>query len=53
MKTRNIKLAILIAVVFIDSFSAFSADYNILNFGAFGDGKTLNTKSIQAELLTK
>jgi len=50
MKTRNIKLAILIAVVFIDSFSAFSADYNILNFGAFGDGKTLNTKSIQAAI---
>jgi len=50
MKTRNIKLAILIAVVFIDSFSAFCADYNILNFGAVGDGKTLNTKSIQAAI---
>lgn len=30
------------------SFSAFSADHNILAYGARADGKTLNTKAIQA-----
>jgi len=30
------------------SFSAFSADHNILKYGAKADGKTVNTKAIQA-----
>jgi len=32
------------------SLSAFSADYNILSYGAKADGKTLNTKAIQAAI---
>lgn len=30
-----------------ESFAQGSKEYNIANFGAIGDGKTLNTKSIQ------
>ncbi|MDB5030380.1 MAG: glycoside hydrolase family 28, partial [Mucilaginibacter sp.] len=32
------------------SLSGFSADYNILTFGAKADGKTINTKAIQAAI---
>lgn len=35
-------------LLFSISFSAFSADHNILTYGAKADGKTVNTKAIQA-----
>ena len=36
-------------IVFIQSF-IFSKDYNIVNFGAVADGKTLNTSNIQSAI---
>ena len=50
MIAKKLKLGILITIAIIGSFSAFSAEYNIKNFGAVGDGTTLNTKSIQAAI---
>ncbi|MCC8423784.1 glycoside hydrolase family 28 protein [Mucilaginibacter sp. UR6-11] len=40
--------ALLVCVLLCMSFCGFCADYNVLAFGARGDGKTLNTKAIQA-----
>lgn len=40
---------IILFVVFLKS-SAFAEEYNILKFGSLGDGKTLNTESIQAAI---
>ena len=47
MKNRKLKLIVLIVFALFVPFAAFSVEYNILNFGAVGDGITLNTKSIQ------
>jgi polygalacturonase len=40
--------ALFTALLLSISISAFSADHNILTFGAKADGKTVNTKAIQA-----
>lgn len=42
--------ALLTCLLLCISLSGFSADYNILTFGAKADGKTLNTKAIQAAI---
>ena len=47
MINRKLKLIVMIVFAVIVPFAAFSVEYNILNFGAVGDGITLNTKSIQ------
>ncbi|HTH82017.1 MAG TPA: hypothetical protein VL490_03730, partial [Mucilaginibacter sp.] len=39
---------IVTALLFSISLSAFSADHSILAYGAKADGKTINTKAIQA-----
>ena len=44
------KYSILLLISLIFQISAYSEDYNILGFGAIGDGITLNTKNIQAAI---
>lgn len=44
------KRLLLISIALVLQFAAFSTEYNILNFGAIADGKTLNTKNIQAAI---
>lgn len=40
----------LIVFAILSTFSLFAQDYNILDFGALPDGKTLNTTAIQAAI---
>ena len=44
------RLAILTLIVFINKSFLFAQDYNILDFGAVNDGKTLNTPAIQSAI---
>ena len=46
---RTIKMKLMVIVFMIDAFTTFvkAADFNILKYGAVGDGVTLNTAAIQ------
>lgn len=46
LRISSISFILLLFIPFI----TFSKDYNIVDFGAIADGKTLNTKSIQAAI---
>lgn len=54
LKTILFALAILVLVVIASSAMSYcgakKTDYNVLNYGAFGDGKTDDAKSIQAAI---
>ncbi len=47
MRTRNFELsAFIVAIIALTSCKGKTTDYSILDFGAMGDGKTINTKAI-------
>jgi len=39
-----------LVLIFCNSLTAFSKDFNIVTFGAKADGKKINTRSIQAAI---
>ena len=46
MKVQQINI-FLFFLLFVTTFSTFAREYNVLDFGAKGDGQTIDTKSIQ------
>lgn len=46
---RTIKMKLLVSLLMLAAFTNFvkAADFNILKYGAVGDGMTLNTTAIQ------
>lgn len=50
MKLHMMRYLLFACFVLMSPTILFSKDYNILDFGAIGDGKTLNTSSIQSAI---